>query len=543
MAIGILFLWSCSSNTDTILHEIDYVIVIGVDGMSSDGIHKADTPMLDSMVAKGASTFHARAVLPSSSSPNWASMLMGANTEQHGITSNGWEKFNHRLPPVVSTVEGTFPTIFTLFNDQQPDARVGAIYDWDGFGRLFEKKDVDFDIDGDHEDGTTKEVVNYIKENRPKFTFVQLDHVDHAGHSSGHGTPAYYKSVKKADSLIAEIVQSTKDVGMYGKTMFLICSDHGGLGFGHGGESPAEMNIPFILYGAGIKEGYKIEEAVYQFDNAPTVAYALGLNVPQAWIGRAVKGAFVGNEKPKLVYKREEMVAAPKILPDAGYFEPAGGVFKEDSVAVVMLNPNAKGRIRYTLNAETPTFENSFEYKDTFYLKQTSIIKAGVFEEKKMISTITEGNFRLVPKNNPDAVKFSTYYVEGIEKLPSFEKLTLRKEGYTTELSHKQVLTSELEEQVAVVFESYLEIEKGGDYNFFTNSDDGSNLYVNNELVVDNDGDHGVRERSGKVSLEEGHHLIRVEYFNGGGGYHLDVKYQGPEVPKQIVPANRLFNK
>ena len=471
-------------------------------------------------------------------------MIMGADTEQYGVTSNWWEKFDHQLPPVVVTENGTFPTIFTLFKDQQPEAHVGAIYDWDGFGRLFEKSDVDFDIDGDNEDKTTQEAVKYIKEHTPKFTFVHLDHVDHAGHAKGHGTPDYYLAVEKADSLIAEIIDATKQAGIFEKTMFIVSADHGGLGFGHGGESLAEMEIPFILYGAGIKKGYYIEETVYQYDNAPTVAYAMGLQTPQAWIGRPVKGAFIGNEAPKLIYKRKEQITQPKILPDAGYFEPAGGVFKADSVAVVIQNPNNAGEIRYTLGAAVPSLENSEVYRDTFYLKQTVIIKAGIFQEGQLVSTIAEGNFRIVPQSKKDPVKFQIYEVSGIAKLPDFSSLSPIHEGFVAEFSHKQVLSEGIpQEQVAVVFESYLEAQEAGKYTFFTNSDDGSKLYVNGIQIVDNDGDHGVMERSGSLELAKGKHLVRVEFFNGGGGYHLDVKYKGPNIPKQIIPANHLYRE
>ncbi|MFT0713734.1 alkaline phosphatase family protein [Flagellimonas lutimaris] len=544
MTMGTLFLWSCSSNIEATPEGIEHIIVIGIDGMSPNGIQKANTPTLDSMIQNGAATMHARSVLPSSSSPNWASMIMGADTEQHGVTSNGWEKFDHQLPPVVVTENGTFPTIFTLFKDQQPEAHVGAIYDWDGFGRLFEKSDVDFDIDGDHEDKTTQEAVNYIKEHTPKFTFVHLDHVDHAGHAKGHGTPDYFQSVEKADSLIAEIIDATKQAGIFEKTMFIVSADHGGLGFGHGGESLAEMEIPFILYGAGIKKGYYIEETVYQYDNAPTVAYAMGLQTPQAWIGRPVKGAFIGNEAPKLIYKRKEQITQPKILPDAGYFEPAGGVFKADSVAVVIQNPNNAGEIRYTLGAAVPSLENSEVYRDTFYLKQTDIIKAGVFQNDQLVSTIAEGSFRIVSKGKQDPVTFQVYQVNGIEKLPDFADFNPILEGFVTEFSHKQVLSEGIpQEQVAVVFESYLEAQEAGKYTFFTNSDDGSKLYVNGIQIVDNDGDHGVMERSGSLELAKGKHLVRVEFFNGGGGYHLDVKYKGPNTPKQIVPANHLYRE
>ncbi|MBO0320695.1 alkaline phosphatase family protein [Muricauda sp. CAU 1633] len=544
MTTGILFLWSCASKEEDTIFGIEHVVIIGVDGMSPNGIQNTNTPMLDTMIQNGAATMHARSVLPSSSSPNWASMIMGADTEQHGVTSNGWEKHDHELPPVVATKNGTFPTIFTLFHDQQPEAHVGAIYDWDGFGRLFEKEDVDFDIDGDHEDNTTKEAVNYIKEHTPKFTFVHLDHVDHAGHSMAHGSPEYYQSVEKADSLIAEIVNAAKAAGIFEKTLFIVSADHGGLGYGHGGESLAEMEIPFILYGAGIKKGYKIEETVYQYDNAPTVAYAMGLQTPQAWIGRPVKGAFIGNEKPNLTYKRKEQIVQPKILPDAGYYEPAGGIFKEDSVAVVMQKPNGIGEIRYVLGSEVPNMENSIAYQDTFYLKQTSVLKAGIFQEGKLASTIAEANFRIVPISKEDPVKYQVFYGEKMEKLPDFSTLKSVKEGFITEFSHKQVMTEDVQQdQVALVMESYLEIVEEGTYGFFTNSDDGSKLYVDGKLVVDNDGDHGVLERGAGIELTTGRHLIRVEFFNGGGGYHLDVKFQGANMPKQIIPANLLYRE
>ena len=527
--------------------KTDHVVVIGVDGLSTDGVLKAETPMLDSLMKNGAFTLHARPVLPSSSSPNWASMIMGANTEQHGITSNGWEKFDHQLPPIVETQQGTFPTIFSLFKDQRSDAVVGAIYDWDGFGRLFEKSDVDFDIDGDSEDGTTTDAVTYIKEHRPQFTFVHLDHVDHAGHALGHGSPGYYASVRKADSLIAGIIKATKDAGIFENTMFLVCSDHGGIGFGHGGESPAEMTIPFILFGKGIKKGYTIEEAVYQYDNAATAAYAMGLERPQAWIGRPAKGAFVGNEKPVLTYKRKEHIASPKILPSQGYFEPAGGVFRRDSTKVVMQNPNTKGEIFYTTNGNIPTVENAIPYQDTFYINRTTVIKAAIFQDGKQKSTVAEANFRLIPKDKKKPVKHAVYYVDKIEILPkTFKDLTPVLEGMSTDFSFNDLKDGGLKktEQLALVFEGYLQIDAFmGEYTFFTNSDDGSKLYVNGKMVVDNDGDHGVRERSGKIMLNRGRHLVRVEYFNGDGGYHLDVKYQGPAIPKQIIPAHKLFDE
>ncbi|HKL91604.1 MAG TPA: PA14 domain-containing protein, partial [Allomuricauda sp.] len=229
---------------------------------------------------------------------------------------------------------------------------------------------------------------------------------------------------------------------------------------------------------------------------------------------------------------------------DVGYFEPAGGNFKADSVAVVMQNPNNVGEIRYVIGDNVPTIENSKVYQDTFYLKQTDIIKAGVFQNNQLVSTIAEGSFRIVSKTKQDPVTFEVYQVSGIEKLPDYSTLTPLHKGFVTEFSHKQALSEEVpQEQVAVTFKSYLEVQEDGKYTFFTNSDDGSKLYVDGAEIVDNDGDHGVMERSGSLELTKGRHLIRVAFFNGGGGYHLDVKYKGPNIPKQIIPANFLYRE
>jgi len=46
-------------------------------------------------------------------------------------------------------------------------------------------------------------------------------------------------------------------------------------------------------------------------------------------------------------------------------------------------------------------------------------------------------------------------------------------------------------------------------------ADDGAKLYLNNELVIDNDGMHGARAVSGSATLTRGVHEIKVEYFQG----------------------------
>src|SRR5690606_24032332 len=76
-------------------------------------------------------------------------------------------------------------------------------------------------------------------------------------------------------------------------------------------------------------------------------------------------------------------------------------------------------------------------------------------------------------------------------------------------------------------FEGYIYIASAGNYTFYLNSDDGSRLYLDNNLIIDFDGAHGTCQGgagsttcpngwgtpSQSISLSAGPHLIRLQYF------------------------------
>jgi hypothetical protein len=68
-------------------------------------------------------------------------------------------------------------------------------------------------------------------------------------------------------------------------------------------------------------------------------------------------------------------------------------------------------------------------------------------------------------------------------------------------------------------------------------------LYIDNKMIVDNGGNHGLQERQGSINLSSGSHSILVHYFDSGGSQYLDVSYRGPGIKKQSVPANILRYK
>jgi hypothetical protein len=536
MAIGIFSLWSCVSVKAQKSQQIKHVVVMGFDGLSPDGLENANTPNFDKLISEGASTMHARAVLPTSSSTNWASMIMGAGPEQHGITSNSWEKSNFVLSPIVQSEDFLFPTIFNLLNAKIENAEIGAIYHWDGFGRLFEKNAVDYDISPKTEDETAQLASVYLKSKQPSFTFIHFDHVDHAGHEYGHGTAEYYKSVEKADVLLGQVMEAISSSAMLNETLVIISADHGGLGKGHGGESLKEIEIPFILWGKSIKKNFKIIDPVYQYDNAATVAFAFGLKLPLACIGKPVKNAFVGfnelNEFP--IAKR---LKEPVILPKAVLSKKAGGLFN-DEATVVIENINEEGIIKYTLEGSMPVI-SSTSYTEPFKVAKNAVVKSAVFVDSKISSMVSEAFFRVKDSNLKRPVSYEVFYLSNLESIPFLENLTPNAKGNCFEITSDEIKET-IKDNTAVRFKTNITIDKEDSYGFFTRSDDGSILKINNKMIVNNDGDHGVEEKAGKIHLKAGVYPLEVVWFNGGGGGWLDVFYQSSTMPKQILPTTVL---
>jgi len=68
-------------------------------------------------------------------------------------------------------------------------------------------------------------------------------------------------------------------------------------------------------------------------------------------------------------------------------------------------------------------------------------------------------------------------------------------------------------EHYSIEWKGTILISEPGEYEFTTVSDDDSELYINNQLIVDNRGQYGYQERRGVINLEKGFYPIRVRYM------------------------------
>ncbi len=92
----------------------------------------------------------------------------------------------------------------------------------------------------------------------------------------------------------------------------------------------------------------------------------------------------------------------------------------------------------------------------------------------------------------------------------------------------------------ALRFSGNIIVPTSGAYQFFIASDDGSRLYVDDKLLIDNDRLQGMTEMSAGIDLQAGSHKFAVTYYDNGGGDGLSVQWSGPSFAKQPIAADRL---
>ena len=179
----------------------------------------------------------------------------------------------------------------------------------------------------------------------------------------------------------------------------------------------------------------------------------------------------------------------------------------------------------YTLDGTNPT-QQSAVYESPLTLSKSKVIKARSYDDKGKASRVIVKNFerknpQLATKlRNPKrGVSYKYYKGSNWNMLPDFSQLTPTKHGKLMTITED---VTEEENNYGLVFEGYFNVSETGVFTLYTESDDGSKVYVNKKLVVDNDGSHAMRLRKGEVALEKGWHHLKVEYYQGGGGKGLN---------------------
>lgn len=274
------------------------VVMIGLDGFSLEGYQTAKHPNIDALFEDGVISTSTRTVMPSVTIPNWTSHLTGGGPEQHGVFGNGWEKDEHPLDPQEMDAEGYYPSIFKIVKDNIPTIKTGFYWNWKSLIKPFNEKYLD-EVKFEENDEYTQNyqsALDFLIEHKdaPTLVFLYSVHVDHAGHSHQWMSPEYITAIEEVDVKIGEFIEKLKAKDLYDDTHFLLFTDHGGIGNGHGGTSEQEMIVPWMITGPGIKKDGQLKSPNSNANTAAVVASLFGINqTPASWIGKVPSGIFM----------------------------------------------------------------------------------------------------------------------------------------------------------------------------------------------------------------------------------------------------------
>jgi len=212
--------------------------------------------------------------------------------------------------------------------------------------------------------------------------------------------------------------------------------------------------------------------------------------------------------------------------------------------AVSMENKTDGAVIHYTTDGTMPNAASTI-YSKPLVFKNTTSLKTIAIKEGLINSDVQETNvkayelMKAVKIVKPaSGLNYSYYEAEDM----SADKMGQLQPIKTGVVNNFNLDNKSRKSKFGFVYTGFINIAKTGLHDFYTTSDDGSLLYIDDVLIVDNNGNHGMEERSGKAILEKGLHKIKVIYFDSAGENGLSVSFNISGQNKMEVPASILYH-
>ena len=352
-----------------------HVVLIGIGGVSAEGFQYSDTPAMNNLISQGVISLKTRGVMPIADAPNWATVLSGAGPEQHGVTSNEWSHGDQDLEPTIKDADGYFASIYTLISKQMPKAVTAMFYDWEWLASYVNKKYITKEQYVQGQVMITSVALNYIKKEKPLFTFIYYGYPGEVGLRKGFETKEYFRSISDIDTEIGKLIDGIKESGMAQTTTFFITS--GGIGRGSSVQNLEEIEVPWIVSGAGIKKGMLLETPNDLANTSPTIARILGIKTPAEWIGKPATEVFASKTPAP---KTSRYVPKPNSsLADGSFPGP-------QQIELTSTLPGSA--IYYTLDGSNPDM-NSKKYTSPFTVSKNCTLKVISFSGNNASQAIT----------------------------------------------------------------------------------------------------------------------------------------------------------
>lgn len=206
-------------------------------------------------------------------------------------------------------------------------------------------------------------------------------------------------------------------------------------------------------------------------------------------------------------------------------------IFLKD-LKVGLQHPYHNLMAKYAVNESNIT-DSSPVFSDSLDINKTTSLQLKLMDDEGFQSDIfTKTYQKVIPTPNLKGIKKNrkglsySYYEGNFDSIPDFKKLKPLKNGSVIELDPDKI--GQRLDHYAIQYKGFIEVPRTGVYTFYLTSDDGSKLFLNDELLIDNDGSHDQTLKKGMKALKKGMHPVRINYFEDFLGEKLELDYSGP---------------
>ncbi|MCA9119211.1 MAG: trypsin-like peptidase domain-containing protein [Planctomycetaceae bacterium] len=151
-----------------------------------------------------------------------------------------------------------------------------------------------------------------------------------------------------------------------------------------------------------------------------------------------------------------------------------------------------------------------------------------------------EGLAAVAIENPEPGLTYRLYHGE-FSLLPDFATLTTVREDVVP-MVDLAAMRQNRADAFALLVTGYLKVPVDGIYRLIVRSDDGSRVLLNDQLVIDNDGNHPSKQASKRLRLKAGLHPLRIEHFEGNGEEALQFAIEMPDGVGREVSPDMLFH-
>ena len=256
------------------------LLFIGIDGCRPDALTQAQTPNIDGLINDGIYINNALCSIngqPTVSGPGWSTMITGVWYDKHGVSDNSFSGSNF----------DEYPPFNILLEESGQEYHTASFIMWTPihtqiFGSTMDYNELHSTYDGSVAQGAA----DYMSTPNVDVIFLDFDDVDIAGHSYGFSPEVdqYIGAIENVDEYIGWVIDSMENRPTFQNEdwLIMITSDHGGIGYGHGGQTIEERQIPIIMSGTLVSEE-TIPEQSYLTNLVSTVLNYFGIENNCEW--------------------------------------------------------------------------------------------------------------------------------------------------------------------------------------------------------------------------------------------------------------------